>query len=346
MPSASAQDGGKAVRSRKAMYYTQLPGKRVKCLLCPRGVSLANGQSCYCRTRRNIDGNLYAIGYRKPCIVNFEPVERAPLYHFHPGTETMSLGAAGCNMTCLYCQNYELAQSSPENTRNLDVNEENALRKGPASSLTLTYTDAACQPEYLLYLSEIAEKLKFPLILCTGAYINSLPLQDIIPHTDAFAITLKAATDEMYMKLTGVHLKPVLNSIKQVAGSGKWIEITTLIVPDYNDDAAGIQYIAKWIRDNAGENVPWHLSRFTPNYRLDKLPPTPRRTLEEAREIGLNAGLKYVYITNLAPHDGNNTYCPSCHKKIIERLGFKTRKNYIISGKCPFCRTVIPGKWT
>ena len=171
-------------------------------------------------------------------------------------------------------------------------------------------------------------------------------LTRIISFVDAFAVTLKAITDEMYLKLTGVHLEPVLRTIKHIKKSGKWLEIVTLVVPGYNDDRKGIQTAANWIRDNVGKDTPWHLSRFTPHYKLTKLPPTPRKTLEEAREEGLKAGLGYVYITNLAPHQGNHTYCPNCQKKIIERLGFKTKKINMNGGDCKFCGKKIPGKWS
>lgn len=344
MPSANAAMS--PGQMRKALFYTKLPAQKVKCTLCPREITIDEGKSCFCKTRKNIGGELYAIGYDKPCIVNFEPVERAPLYHFKPSTETMSMGAAGCNLNCLYCQNYKLAQSSPEKVDIVNIDTAAALRKGKASSITLTYTDAACQPEYLMMLSAIARKNNIPLILCTGAYINPGALKEIIPFVDAFAVTYKAATDDMYQKLTGIHLKPVQESIKLIVKSKKWLELITLVVPDYNDDRKGIEGISSWIADNAGDKIPWHISRFTPDYKLTKLPPTPRKTLEEARELGLKAGLKYVYITNLAPHEGNHTYCHSCGKKIIERLGFQTKSSALKNGSCPYCNTPIPGIWS
>jgi pyruvate formate lyase activating enzyme len=248
-------------------------------------------------------------------------------------------------MNCLYCQNYELAQTSPENAPDINLNEKKAIKKAKISSLTLTYTDAACQPEYLIKLSQTAKSFNLPLILCTGAYINPEPLKKMIPYVDAFAVTLKAADDNTYMKLTEAHMKPVLESIKTIKASNKWLEIITLIVPGYNDDRKGINHLAEWIKDNLGNDVPWHLSRFTPNYKLKRTPATPRRTLEEARKVGIEKDLKYVYITNLAPHEGNHTYCPSCGKKIIERLGFKTRKTSLLNGRCPHCSTKIAGVW-
>jgi pyruvate formate lyase activating enzyme len=342
-PSASAENI--PLSPHEAMFYKKLTDKRVKCLLCPRRIVLRPGERCFCKTRKNIDGKLYAMGYDKPCIVNFEPVERAPLCHFLPDTRTMSLGAAGCNMNCLYCQNYELAQTSPENAPAIKLNQKEAIKKGQIKSVTLTYTDAACQPEYLMTLSENAKSFDLPLILCTGGYINPKPLKKMIPHVNAFAVTLKAATDDMYVKLTEAHMKPVLESLKMIRESNKWLEVITLIVPGYNDDRKGISRLAKWIKANLGAQTPWHLSRFTPNYKLKRTPPTPRKTLEEARKVGMDAGLEYVYITNLAPHEGNHTYCPSCGKKLIERLGFKTRKSNLRKGKCPHCQTEIPGIW-
>lgn len=330
---------------RKAMFAKRLSGKRVKCMLCPHNFTIKNGSNCFCKSRKNIDGNLYAMGFDKPCIVNFVPIEQGPLYHFLPGAQTMALGAAGCNMRCLYCQNYTLAFSAPEEVRRIDFDEKKAMKQGKIKAITLTYTDSSCQPEYLIYVAELAQKLGFKGVLCTGGYINSEPLKAVTRYIDAFVITLKAATEDAYRKLTGVHLKPVLNTIKQVKKSGKHLELVTLIVPGYNDDRKGIKSIAEWIKTNTGTKVPWHLSRFTPNYKLKKIPATPRKTLEEARKVGLDSGLQYVYITNLAPHEGNHTYCPNCGKKVLERLGFKLRESHLKNGKCGFCGHPIPGVW-
>lgn len=343
---ASSAEAAEPSGLKEALFYDKLPGGKVKCTLCPRMVTLEPGKSCFCKTRRNEGGVLRATGFKKPCVVNFEPIERGPLYHYLPGTDTMAMGAAGCNMECLYCQNYELAQSPPEKVKALEFDPAAALKAAKAKSLTLTYTDSSCQPEYLMELSDVARRHKAPLILCTGAYINQRPLEEIIKKVDAFAITLKAATDEAYLKLTGVDMKPVLDSLVKIKSSGKWLEVVTLVVPEYNDEQKGIESLAKWIRSNLGEDTPWHISRFTPNYKLRKLPPTPRKTMEEARKIGQDAGLKFVYITNLAPHEGNNSYCPSCKKAIVERLAFKTLKSSIVNGKCKFCGTRIPGVWT
>lgn len=330
---------------KNAMFYSKSGNGNVICELCPRAATILQGSGCFCKTRRNIKGELYAMGFDKPCIVNFEPIERGPAFHFHPGTTTMAMGAAGCNLNCLYCQNYELAQAFPEEVRVIDLNEQKAISEGKATSLTITYTEPACQPEYILDLAKLARSFKWPVLVCTAGYINQKPLETIIPHVDAFVVTLKAATDDAYLRLTEVHMQPVLESIKTIKKSGKWLEIVTLIVPGYNDDRKGIETISKWIADNVGNEVPWHISRFTPQYQLKNLPPTPRKTIEEAREVGINAGLKYVYATNLAPHDGNHTYCPSCKEKIVERLGFKTMNMHIKDGKCVFCGKKIPGFW-
>lgn len=329
----------------KAMFYKKLSGGNVQCELCPRTTIIPSGEGCYCRARRNINGTLYAIGYQRPCIVNFEPIERGPLYHFLPGTNTMTTAAAGCNLVCLYCQNYELAQTSPDDVQTIDLDVKKALLRGKVESLTLTYTEPVCHPEYLINLAKTAKSVRLPVIVCTAAYINPEPLKQLIPYVDAFAVTLKAANDKDYMRLTDAHLEPVLQAIRQIRESGKWLEIITLIVPSFNDERKGIKEIASWINDKLGKDVPWHLSRFTPHYRLKRLPPTPRRTLEEARDEGLNAGLKYVYITNLAPHEGNHTFCPGCGGKIIERLGFKVEKINMKDSTCLYCGTKIPGKW-
>ena len=342
----SEADAAEGAPSREALFYEPLSNGDVRCTLCPRKVILSPGKTCYCKTRRNLGGKLIASGFDKPCIVNVDDIERNPLYHYLPGSKTLAMGAAGCNMDCLYCQNYELAQSPPEKVKTLNFAPSKGIAESKAQSLTLTYTDAICQPEYLFSLSEIARKQRAKVILCSGAYVNPEPLDAFIKHVDAFAITLKAFDDDSYMRLTGIHLNPVLDALVKIKASGKWLEVVTLIVPDYNDDAKGIQSLAKWIRSNLGETTPWHLSKFVPEYKLKKLPPTPRRTLEDARKAGQDAGLKYVYITNLAPHEGNNSYCPSCGNTILERLGFKLKANHLQNGKCPNCGTAIQGVWS
>jgi pyruvate formate lyase activating enzyme len=330
----------------EAEYYEKLPGGQVRCTLCPRELIIAPGKICVCKTRKNIGGTLYAMGAAKTCIVNFDPVERGPLYHFIPGTESMTLGAAGCNLNCLYCQNYELAQTTPEKAPVIKLDTERAVRESRIKSITLTYTEPAVQPEYVRETAKTARKFSLPLIICTGAYINERPLKDMLPLADAFVVTLKAATEDSYVKLTEARMKPVLDAIKTIKNSGKWLEIITLLVPGYNDTKKDVEFLAAWMKDNTGAETPWHFSRFTPNYMLKKTPPTPRRTMEEARDLALAAGLKFVYLTNIAPHEGNNTYCPSCGKKIIERLAFKTNKISMKDGGCAFCGTKIPGVWS
>ncbi|MFA6569043.1 MAG: AmmeMemoRadiSam system radical SAM enzyme [Victivallales bacterium] len=342
IPEADAAD---SVPMRKAMFQTKLDKGLVRCDLCPRNITIKPGNMCFCRTRKNINGELYALGFNSPCLINFDPIERGPIYHFLPGTQSMTMATAGCNMNCQYCQNYELAQTSPDKAKRIDFNVPEACRKGRMKSITLTYTEPAVQPEYLIEISKTAKAYKLPVVVCTAGYINPEPLKALIPHVDAFAVTLKAATDEGYVKLTEVHMDPVLETIKNIRKSGKWLEIVTLVVEGYNDGRDDIRRIARWIRDNAGTDVPWHLSRFTPGYKLKKLPPTQRKTLEEARAEGLAQGLKYVYITNLAPHDGNHTYCPKCKDKVIERLAFKTTGFNLKDGRCGTCGEKIPGVW-
>jgi pyruvate formate lyase activating enzyme len=257
------------------------------------------------------------------------------------------MAAAGCNMDCLYCQNYELAQSAPDRVKSVDFDPARALGGHQFKTLTFTYTDAICQPEYVFELSKIARKYGVKTVLCTGAYVNPGPLAEFVKRVDAFAVTLKASDEASYKSLTGVRLAPVLDAIRQIKESGRWLELITLIVPGYNDELKGLAWLANWIRSELGADTPWHLSRFVPEYKLRKLPPTPRRTLEDARKAGLEAGLKYVYITNLAPHEGNNTYCPKCGKAVLERLGFKLMAKKLSSdGKCPFCGASLPGVWS
>jgi pyruvate formate lyase activating enzyme len=327
----------------EAMLYKTLSNGNVQCTLCPREVILQPGKACFCKTRRNVDGKLYAMGYDSPCIVNIEPIEHGPLYHFMPGTKSLSIGAAGCNMDCLYCQNFDLAQSYPEHAKSIDLDIQTMLQNKEIKSITMTYTDAICQPEYLIEVFSMAKRAGLKTVLCTGAFVNTHALKKIIPYVDAFVVTIKASDDTMYRKLTGVSLAPVLEAVKTIHQSGKWLEIVNLIVPGYNDRKVDVETLLNWVKQNLGTKVPLHFSRFTPAYKLNHIQPTSRKAMEQARDLGIQKGLEYVYITNLSPHKYNHTFCHSCGKKVVGRLGFSLSENRLEGSFCPDCGHQIPG---
>jgi len=334
----------------EAEYYTKNRDGSVTCGLCPHRETLRHGQTGRCRVRTNRGGVLktYAVG--QPCVVNVDPIERNPLNHVLPGCSVLSIAHAGCNLRCHYCQNWQFSQQTPLETRNLKFDQKETLalaqRKG-IRAITFTYTEGTSHIEFNKRFAAAARKLGLRVYLCTNGYIQPRPLADFLRVLDGVTVTIKGFSEAFYQKYIGARsFKPVLASCKQIKASGKWIEVATLVVPALNDSDRELAAIARWIRRNLGADTPWHIERFTPKFKMLNRPQTPVATLERARRIGRREGLRYVYISNLAPHPANDTYCPRCRKPVIKRLGFKVLRSNLRDGRCPSCRTAIAGVWT
>jgi pyruvate formate lyase activating enzyme len=335
----------------KAEYFHRIGNSRdVECTLCPHNERLSPGELGKCRLRRNIRGELKTYGYGQPCILNIDPIGKNPMANFLPDIDILSIAHAGCNLRCSYCQNWEFAQKSPTHTRNISpINPEHIVRKMKSKNLKgvgFTYTEPACCPEFVKEFASFCGDHGLSRTLCTAGYINEKPFKDLLKEFDAVTITFKGSSDQFYRDVTGATLMPVLKSMETVKSEGTWLEVATLVVPGLNDSTANLKEMAKWIRNNLGEETPWHIEKFNPQYKLQKVPPTPQKTMETARKIGFDAGLQYVYTSNIAPHAGNHTYCHNCKKVIVKRMGFKVLKNYINSNRCPYCRAFIPGVFT
>jgi pyruvate formate lyase activating enzyme len=332
-----------------AQYSARLSGRDVECHLCPRQERLSPGQLGACRARTNIGGAMKTYASGQPCVLNVDPIEKNPACHFLPGSKVLTIAHAGCNLRCLYCQNWEFSQKNSNETNNLRFDQGEALQLATQKQLagvTFTYTEGTSHIEFNKKFAEAAHKVGFRVYLCSNGYIQERPLTDFLELLDGVTITIKGFRDSFYSKYIGVpSVKPVLESCKRVRKSGKWLEIATLVVGGVNDSDEELRSIAGWIRENLGPQTPWHLERFVPKFMLSNLPQTPVKTLERARDMGLRAGLKFVYISNVAPHSGNHTYCPKCGKAVIERLGFKVLQNRLRDGHCPACSTSIPGVW-
>ena len=343
-------DRGVRLPPVEADYYTKNSDGSVTCLLCPHHETLHPGQTGRCRVRTNIRGTLKTFASGQPCVVNLDPIEKNPLAHVLPGSNTLSVAHAGCNLRCHYCQNWQFSQSSPRETRNLEFDQDEAvsLARGKSiPSVTFTYTEGTTHIEFNKRFAAAARRLGLRVYLCSNGYIQPKALGDFLDVLDGVTITIKGFTDEFYQQYIGAHsYKPVLETCKQIKAAGKWLEVATLIVPGLNDSTRELTSIAEWVRHSLGPCTPWHLERFTPKYKLLNKPQTPVATLEKARTIGKRAGLCYVYISNFAPHPANHTYCHQCRKPVIKRLGFKVLRNSLRNGRCPHCRTKIPGVWT
>ena len=332
-----------------ARYWRQLPGGQVQCLLCPRQEVLAPGQMGFCRVRQNLRGTLVTHAYGQPCVLNLDAVEMNPLNHFHPGMKVLGVAHAGCNLRCAYCQNWQFSQKSPLETKNIvpfdfrQMGEKMRARR--IGGLSFSFTEADCAPEFSADFAQFVGELGLKRTLCTAGYIEKQPFRELLRHFEAVTITYKGATDSFYRQVVQGTLAPVLDAMVTAKAEGKWLEVATLIVPTLNDRREDLATMARWLRQNLGADTPWHLERFEPSYKLAHLSPTSQATLEAARQIGLDAGLKFVYISNLAPHPGNHTYCPSCGRTLLKRLGFKVLENHLARGHCPACRTRLPGVW-
>jgi pyruvate formate lyase activating enzyme len=333
--------------SKEALYYIDTP-KGLKCKLCPRACEIKPNEVGECHTNLSYNGKLYSISYGNPCAVHIDPIEKKPLYHFLPTTQAFSIATAGCNLACLNCQNWEISQASPRDTRNYDLMPDQVVREAKnnqCKSIAYTYSDPVAFYEYTLDTSMLARQQGIKNLMISAGYINEDPLRRLLKFTDAGNIDLKSFDDSIYEMLNAGTLEPVLNTLKIFRDEGVWLEITNLIIPTWTDDFDMIKKMCDWLYDNDLHSYPLHFSRFSPLYKLTNLPQTPIATLEKARQIALTAGIKYVYIGNVPGHEGNHTYCPGCKKMLIERVGFSIKQNHITDSKCKFCGEKIDGVW-
>jgi pyruvate formate lyase activating enzyme len=333
---------------READFYHKLDNKLVACDLCPRRCVIAPGQRGFCRARENRDGRLYSVVYGHPCSLGKEPIEKAPFFHFLPGSLRITLATAGCNQTCKYCQNWEISQARMEDLQNYDFSPADIIAlavKEKAPIICFTYSEPTVFYEYMIDIARLARAKGIRTAVVTGGYINPEPLKQLCAAVDAIKIDLKGFTPEFYQNVCGSTLQPVLDACKTVAQSHTHLELVNLVVPALNDDTATIRKMCRWIRKNVGDTVPVHFTQFHPDYRLQNSPPTPVATLERAITIAKSEGLKFTYIGNVPGNRAENTYCPVCGKMLIRRSGYTIVQNSLKDGKCPFCGTHIAGVW-
>ncbi|MBU0503552.1 MAG: AmmeMemoRadiSam system radical SAM enzyme [Candidatus Omnitrophota bacterium] len=335
-------------QDKEALYYQKLDKKSVQCRLCPRQCVISKGLRGYCGIRENRDGVLYALSYAKPVAVHLDPIEKKPLFHFLPGSQAFSIATAGCNLKCDFCQNWEISQKKPEEVNFIYTNPEEIVRQAQAigaPAIAYTYSEPVIFYEYMLDTARIAKSKGIKNIMHSNGYINEEPLKQLCLYLDAANIDLKGFSEEFYAKVCSGSLEPVLKSLKILKSSGVHLEITNLLIPGANDSPELIKRMCLWIKDNLGADTPLHFSRFYPLYKLSSLSPTPLQALERARQIAIDAGLKYVYIGNLPGHQAENTYCPKCNKLVIGRRGYIITENNLEKGRCKFCGENIQGIW-
>lgn len=333
---------------KEAMFYEKLGDKAVHCFLCSHHCKIAEGKRGICSVRENISGTLYSLVYGKLIAAAVDPIEKKPLFHFLPGSQAYSVATVGCNFRCLNCQNYDISQmTKPQKPI---VGEEvspgevvEAAKRFKCQSIAYTYTEPTIFCEYAYDIAKLAKKEGIRNVFVSNGYITEEALREMAPYLDADNVDLKSFSDEFYRNVCGASLEPVLNAIKLHKELGIWVEITTLVIPSLNDSEENFRKIAQFIKD-LDENIPWHVSRFYPAYRLPDVPPTPVHVLNMARKIGLEVGLNYVYQGNV-PGEGENTHCPKCGKLLIKRLGFEVIENNMEGSRCRYCDAEIEGSW-
>jgi pyruvate formate lyase activating enzyme len=344
---ASAQESG-YVEPREASYWEELGNGVVRCRLCPRECVVPPGERGHCGVRENVDGVYMTVAYGNPCAVHIDPIEKKPFYHFLPTTTALSIAVAGCNLDCLFCQNWHISQSKPEETRNARLSPSEladlAERSG-AGSIAYTYSEPTIFFEYMLDCAKEARARGIRNVVHSNGFINEEPLRELCRYLDAADIDLKGMSEAYYSDMTGGSLAPVLRSLRILREEGVHLEITNLVVPGENDDPDMIRTMCRWINQELGPDVPLHFSRFHPCHRLTDLPPTPVEVLDRAREIAHEEGLDYVYIGNVPGHEGAWTRCPECGELLIRRIGYEVEIMNLVHGTCGSCGAPIPGVW-
>ncbi len=333
----------------EALWWEAEPNGRVHCYLCPRHCHIHPGQAGFCFIRVNQEGKLYNLGYGAPAALQVDPIEKKPLSHFLPGTSVFSMGTAGCNMGCFFCQNWDISKSHQDQVSSKAVSPEEVPQlalKYRCDSIAFTYNEPTIWGEYVIDICKAAKPHGLKTVMVTNGYITYEAFHDIYDHIDAANVDLKAFTEDFYGKITLTHLEPVLQTLRWLKEETPvWFEITNLMIPTLNDDPGETRKLCDWIVRNLGPDVPLHFTAFHPDFKLQDKPQTPPETLHRAREIALEAGLHFVYEGNIFT-DSANTYCPQCKALLIERSWHSVLVNRLKEGNCPKCGLAIPGVWS
>ena len=332
---------------KEARLYKTSASGHIDCFLCEFRCRIADGKRGVCGVRENMGGTLFTLVYGRLIAEHADPIEKKPLFHFQPGSSSYSIATVGCNFRCLHCQNSEISQMPRDQKRILgeEVSAEDVVSEAVetgCSSISYTYTEPTIFFEFAYDTALLAREKGLKNVFVTNGYMTPECLDEMRGVLDAANVDIKSFSETFYKKVCGATLAPVLKSVERMRSLGIWVEITTLVIPGMNDKDDELKAIAKWIAatDRA---MPWHISAFHPAYKLHDVPPTPRETIERAREIGLAEGLRYVYTGNIPGEKGESTFCYKCGKLLIERYGFAVKKNDIRDSVCPYCASFIDG---
>ena len=334
---------------KEAYLYKKIEKNNVRCSLCNHRCLIKDGAIGICGVRENRDGTLISLVYGKVIARHVDPIEKKPLFHFLPSSKSYSIATVGCNLKCLFCQNANISQMPADHKRiwgedmtpSTLVNEALASR---SATISYTYTEPTIYFELAVDTARLAVSKGIKNIFVSNGYMTEECLKEIYPDLHGANIDLKSFNNEFYKDQCGAKLEPVLKTIESMRKMGIWVEITTLLIPGLNDSREELKGIAKFIAD-LDPDIPWHISRFHPTYKLTDVYPTPPESIQKARDIGYEAGLRYVYCGNLPGEEGEKTFCHQCKELLIDRFGFSIRKNSMQNSRCPQCSAEIPGVW-
>ena len=333
-----------------ARYWHMLNDGRMQCDLCPRDCKLHEGQRGACFVRMREGDQMILTTYGRSSGFCIDPIEKKPLNHFYPGSSVLSFGTAGCNLACKFCQNWDISKSK-DMDQLMDQASPEAIATAAADhdcrSVAFTYNDPVIFAEYAMDVADACHERGIKTVAVTAGYMHDIPRRDLYAKMDAANVDLKAFTEDFYYKLTGSQLQPVLDTLIYLKHkTDVWFEITTLLIPGKNDSDDEITAMCKWIRKELGADVPLHFSAFHPDYKMPDIPPTPKATLIRAREIGISAGLHYVYTGNVHNLKGDTTFCPDCKAPLIVRDWYQIHQYRLTSdGHCPDCKALIAGRF-
>jgi pyruvate formate lyase activating enzyme len=334
--------------AHEGRWWEPMADGRVHCYLCPRHCHIGEGQRGFCFIRVNRGGKLYSLGYGAPAALQIDPIEKKPLNHFLPGTSVFSMGTAGCNMGCSFCQNWGISKSTQDQAQSVSLPPQDVpllAKQYGAPSIAFTYNEPTIWGEYVIDICRSAKEHGLKTVMVTNGYITREAFHDIYDHVDAANVDLKAFTEGFYGRTTLTHLQPVLDTLEWLRReTDVWFEITNLLIPTLNDDSDEVRRLAGWIAEHLGPDVPLHFTAFHPDFRLRDKPPTPPETLHRAHAIATAEGLHYVYEGNTSV-GARETRCPGCRAVLIERGWHSPTVNRLRNGACPDCGQKIPGRW-
>ncbi len=329
--------------SKEASFWAR-EGEKVRCGLCPHRCAIADGKRGLCGVRENRKGKLYSLIYGKASSIHPDPIEKKPLYHFMPGTTSISFGSIGCNLFCMHCQNWSISKAKYGQLQLTDITPEDVVRHARdsgARSVSWTYNEPTIWHEFTTVASKVAHAAGLKTNYVTNGYINEEPLRELKGVIDAMNIDVKGFSEGFYQRVCGGRLAPVLDTCKVAREMGIHVELTYLIIPEHNDSKDEISGFSKWVASALAKDVPVHFSAFHPDYKLTRVPRTSEKTLADAYETAAGVGLEFVYLGNIWAGDRDDTYCPSCKTKVIDREGFGVRQMNLKGDRCGKCGSAL-----